>query len=144
MKLLGALHSLTQAKTQHLIGTFLQQALQPSAHMLKRKQQRCSPKVHCKCQHALMPLQNGLAERVERSRKQIKERKNRSKKIRGVKKNAGQYCHVLLCCTLEQTQADSRFSCALTVYGVLQCAGAVAAFTHVASPLLGQPAMLTK
>ena len=34
-------------------------------------------------------LQNGLAERVEKSRKQIKERKNRSKKIRGVKKNAG-------------------------------------------------------
>jgi hypothetical protein len=30
--------------------------------------------------------QNGLATKVEKSRKQIKERKNRSKKIRGVKK----------------------------------------------------------
>ena len=35
-------------------------------------------------------LQNGLADKIEKSRKQIKERKNRSKKIRGVKKNAGQ------------------------------------------------------
>lgn len=35
-------------------------------------------------------LQNGLAEApVNKSRKQIKERKNRSKKVRGVKKNAG-------------------------------------------------------
>lgn len=35
-------------------------------------------------------VQNGLAEApVNKSRKQIKERKNRSKKIRGVKKNAG-------------------------------------------------------
>ena len=34
-------------------------------------------------------LQNGLAERVQKSRKQIKERKNRTKKIRGTKKNAG-------------------------------------------------------
>uniref|UniRef100_A0A7I4AHF9 40S ribosomal protein S24 n=1 Tax=Physcomitrium patens TaxID=3218 RepID=A0A7I4AHF9_PHYPA len=31
-------------------------------------------------------VQNGLATKVEKSRKQIKERKNRSKKIRGVKK----------------------------------------------------------
>lgn len=57
-------------------------------------------------------LQNGLADKIERSRKQIKERKNRSKKIRGVKKNAGKYwfcvgaqCHVLrsvarLCCII--------------------------------------------
>jgi hypothetical protein len=30
--------------------------------------------------------QNGLATKVEKSRKQIKERKNRTKKIRGVKK----------------------------------------------------------
>ena len=37
-----------------------------------------------------IPLQNGLAEApVNKSRKQIKERKNRTKKIRGVKKNAG-------------------------------------------------------
>lgn len=37
-----------------------------------------------------MALQNGLAEApVNKSRKQIKERKNRTKKIRGVKKNAG-------------------------------------------------------
>ncbi|KAK9829988.1 hypothetical protein WJX72_009068 [[Myrmecia] bisecta] len=33
-------------------------------------------------------IRNGLAEAVQKSRKQIKERKNRSKKIRGVKKNA--------------------------------------------------------
>jgi hypothetical protein len=31
-------------------------------------------------------VQNGLATKVEKSRKQIKERKNRAKKIRGVKK----------------------------------------------------------
>lgn len=31
-------------------------------------------------------LQNGLATKVEKSRKQMKERKNRAKKIRGVKK----------------------------------------------------------
>ncbi|XP_024391275.1 small ribosomal subunit protein eS24z [Physcomitrium patens] len=31
-------------------------------------------------------IRNGLATKVEKSRKQIKERKNRSKKIRGVKK----------------------------------------------------------
>ncbi|GMH45169.1 hypothetical protein BSKO_13126 [Bryopsis sp. KO-2023] len=31
-------------------------------------------------------VRNGLAERLERSRKQIKERKNRMKKIRGTKK----------------------------------------------------------
>jgi hypothetical protein len=29
----------------------------------------------------------GLAKKVEKSRKQIKERKNRTKKIRGIKKN---------------------------------------------------------
>jgi small subunit ribosomal protein S24e len=35
----------------------------------------------------LLPyLQNGLATKVEKSRKQMKERKNRAKKIRGVKK----------------------------------------------------------
>lgn len=32
------------------------------------------------------PLQNGLDTKVEKSRKQMKERKNRAKKIRGVKK----------------------------------------------------------
>lgn len=31
-------------------------------------------------------MQNGLATKVEKSRKQMKERKNRAKKIRGVKK----------------------------------------------------------
>jgi hypothetical protein len=31
-------------------------------------------------------LQNGLATKVEKSRKQLKERKNRAKKVRGVKK----------------------------------------------------------
>ncbi len=35
----------------------------------------------------LRPLQNGLAEAVQKSRKQIKERKNRSKPLRGVKKS---------------------------------------------------------
>ena len=39
--------------------------------------------------NGLLLLQNGLADKIEKSRKQIKERKNRSKKIRGVKKNAG-------------------------------------------------------
>ncbi len=35
-------------------------------------------------------MQNGLAEAPQnKSRKQIKERKNRTKKIRGVKKNSG-------------------------------------------------------
>lgn len=34
-------------------------------------------------------LQNGLAEVVSKSRKQIKERKNRTKSLRGVKKNSG-------------------------------------------------------
>ena len=45
----------------------------------------------CKSAHVrLDSVQNGLAEApVNKSRKQIKERKNRTKKIRGVKKNAG-------------------------------------------------------
>ena len=34
-------------------------------------------------------LQNGLAEAVQKSRKQIKERKNRTKSLRGVKKSGG-------------------------------------------------------
>ena len=38
---------------------------------------------------SVLLLQNGLAEATSKSRKQIKERKNRTKKIRGVKKNAG-------------------------------------------------------
>ena len=43
-----------------------------------------------------LSLQNGLAEApVNKSRKQIKERKNRTKKIRGVKKNAGACITVL-------------------------------------------------
>ena len=37
----------------------------------------------------MLLLQNGLMEATSKSRKQIKERKNRTKKIRGVKKNAG-------------------------------------------------------
>lgn len=37
------------------------------------------------CRH----LQNGLAEKIQKSRKQMKERKNRARKVRGVKKNAG-------------------------------------------------------
>lgn len=32
-------------------------------------------------------LQNGLATKVEKSRKQVKERKNRAKKLRGTKKS---------------------------------------------------------
>ena len=35
---------------------------------------------------SIHPLQNGLDTKVEKSRKQMKERKNRAKKIRGVKK----------------------------------------------------------
>ena len=50
----------------------------------------------CLTELACLSLQNGLADKIERSRKQIKERKNRSKKIRGVKKNAGQ-CSLLAC-----------------------------------------------
>jgi hypothetical protein len=38
------------------------------------------------CSFSSLFLQNGLATKVEKSRKQIKERKNRTKKIRGVKK----------------------------------------------------------
>ena len=37
--------------------------------------------------HVFM-LQNGLAEAVQKSRKQMKERKNRAKKLRGAKKTA--------------------------------------------------------
>ena len=50
----------------------------------------------------MVSLQNGLADKIDKSRKQIKERKNRSKKIRGVKKNAGEcwfciaHCHNML------------------------------------------------
>jgi hypothetical protein len=36
-----------------------------------------------------LPLQNGLDKKVERSRKQIKERKNRTKKLRGSRKYTG-------------------------------------------------------
>ena len=51
--------------------------------------------VHCTAATEAIPLliffcvpffQNGLATKVEKSRKQMKERKNRAKKIRGVKK----------------------------------------------------------
>lgn len=45
-------------------------------------------------------FQNGLDTKVEKSRKQMKERKNRAKKIRGVKKVinfiATNYCHVFM------------------------------------------------
>jgi hypothetical protein len=34
-------------------------------------------------------LQNGLEKKVEKSRKQKKERRNRARKVRGAKKNAG-------------------------------------------------------
>lgn len=40
--------------------------------------------------------QNGLATKVEKSRKQMKERKNRAKKIRGVKKVEGLLLHFLV------------------------------------------------
>ena len=36
----------------------------------------------------LLFSQNGLAEAVQKSRKQMKERKNRAKKLRGAKKTA--------------------------------------------------------
>lgn len=36
--------------------------------------------------------QNGLAKKVDKSRKQKKERRNRTKKIRGSKKHAGELC----------------------------------------------------
>lgn len=45
-------------------------------------------------------VQNGLADKIEKSRKQIKERKNRSKKIRGVKKNAGQHWSIICFCSI--------------------------------------------
>ena len=49
-------------------------------------------------EQAILSLQNGLAEApVNKSRKQIKERKNRTKKIRGVKKNAGLLSHTAAC-----------------------------------------------
>ena len=35
------------------------------------------------------PRRQGMAKKVERSRKQLKERKNRTKKLRGVKKAKG-------------------------------------------------------
>lgn len=38
----------------------------------------------------LFALQNGLDKRVERSRKQMKERRNRARKLRGVKKATGE------------------------------------------------------
>ena len=39
----------------------------------------------------LLGIQNGLEERVESSRKQMKERRRRAKKIRGVKKGASTF-----------------------------------------------------
>jgi hypothetical protein len=43
--------------------------------------------------------QNGLATKVEKSRKQMKERKNRAKKIRGVKKVSYLHTMILLTCS---------------------------------------------
>jgi len=39
----------------------------------------------------LIVAQNGLAKKIEKSRKQKKERRNRTKKIRGVKKTASEF-----------------------------------------------------
>jgi uncharacterized membrane protein len=48
-------------------------------------------------------LQNGLETKVEKSRKQMKERKNRAKKIRGVKK-VNIILGILLSCTMITTK----------------------------------------
>ena len=42
------------------------------------------PAARCLC------FQNGLQKRIEKSRKQKKERRNRTKKVRGVKKSSGE------------------------------------------------------
>ena len=42
-----------------------------------------------------LQVQQGLEEAVSKSRKQIKERKNRSKKVRGTKKAGGIFCPYL-------------------------------------------------
>lgn len=47
-----------------------------------------------------LSLQNGLDTKVEKSRKQLKERKNRAKKIRGVKKVTKTSMKFKLCCHL--------------------------------------------
>lgn len=48
-----------------------------------------------------LPWQNGLSTKVEKSRKQMKERKNRAKKIRGVKKvNLMAYDFKCLCTSI--------------------------------------------
>jgi hypothetical protein len=39
--------------------------------------------------HCTFMSQNGLEKKVDKSRKQMKERRKRAKKVRGVKKNAG-------------------------------------------------------
>lgn len=43
-------------------------------------------KTQTRFSYMLLLVQNGLDTKVEKSRKQLKERKNRAKKIRGVKK----------------------------------------------------------
>ena len=64
--------------------------------------------VHCTAATEAIPLliffcvpffQNGLATKVEKSRKQMKERKNRAKKIRGVKKVSYLLIMILLTCS---------------------------------------------
>lgn len=45
----------------------------------------------CVCLCVSVCAQNELTKKVTRSRKQMKERRKRTKKIRGVKKNAGEH-----------------------------------------------------
>ena len=81
-------------------------------------------------------LQNGLAEKLEKSRKQIKERKNRSKKIRGVKKNAGQFtCSLVLVVFLSSAILCKFHSCSLSHLPDVYEAG-LTCFTQLLSALL--------
>lgn len=67
---------------------------------------------------AVVCLQNGLAEVVSKSRKQIKERKNRTKSLRGVKKNSGEG---------QQCGHAGRAACAVAV--AIECMDASAWLT---------------
>ena len=65
----------------------------------------------CPCTVHLF-LQNGLAEATQKSRKQIKERKNRTKSLRGVKKNSG---GEWICRCIAVVAAGQRSGCHLPV-----------------------------
>ena len=90
--------------------------------VLSNSPERCSPRSLLPARRLLLPLlQNGLTETVNKSRKQIKERKNRSKSLRGVKK--GELCEgggggggggVLVlkdACRLDTQLANTRAAC---------------------------------